>query len=284
MDQAPTAAHRRHAPPLCAHLLAIIATIAFEAAGATLLAQHAVLHGLVLDDAGERPLSGAEVAFPNLGRVARTDSLGSFRIADLPAGQHVVMVRLIGFRPTATALTFGATDTLQRDFLLVVRPAQLATVEVNRAAPATYMAGFEQRRERGFGGFITREMIDKNSEHKLSEIIAGHALGAHLRYIGGTRMAMVGASRGFPSGLKFPAGDLADLALGARPACYSQVYIDGTLVYFPQPDRPLFDVNSLPTNTIEAIETYADEHETPAELRGIYAGCGTLVIWTRHGK
>jgi hypothetical protein len=62
------------------------------------------------------------------------------------------------------------------------------------------------------------------------------------------------------------------------------VYVDGALVYQYgiNPPMPLFNVNSLPPDQIEAVEVYTSAVQIPAQFNTAGSGCGVLVIWTRR--
>jgi hypothetical protein len=59
------------------------------------------------------------------------------------------------------------------------------------------------------------------------------------------------------------------------------VYVDGHMVSGRSQSDPLFDMNSIQPDQIEAIEFYAGPSETPPEYSGLNSTCGVLVIWTR---
>lgn len=247
------------------------------------VAESASLVGTVLADGTERPLASAEVAMPALSRVVRSDSAGNFHIDNIAPGKYVVLVRLIGYAPFATELVFAPRERVERDFLLIVRPVRLAEVDVNAAKPERgKMSEFERRRKAGLGTFITREVFEKNANHRTGDILAAQAMGLEMLRIGGGKEA-VASNRGRSTFKALPYGDDADRRLGAKRACYAQVFVDGSLVYIPEPDRPLFDVNSIPPDQIEAIEFFAGGAQSPPELNPLGATCGTLVIWTRVG-
>ena len=69
---------------------------------------------------------------------------------------------------------------------------------------------------------------------------------------------------------------------GALPACYSDVYMDGVLVYGGS-GSDLFDLNSLMPQMLEAIEFYASGSYVPAEYNRQGSTCGVLLFWTRRG-
>ena len=73
-----------------------------------------------------------------------------------------------------------------------------------------------------------------------------------------------------------------DIAAGARPACYMDVYLDGVLIFDSSKSQyGLFDVNTLQPETIAGIEVYTSASQIPAKYNRTAGGCGVLLIWTR---
>jgi hypothetical protein len=73
-----------------------------------------------------------------------------------------------------------------------------------------------------------------------------------------------------------------DRSLGARPACYVDVYIDGVIVFnSAHPEAGLFDVNTMRPESVEAIEVYSSAAQIPARFNRSSGGCGVMLIWTR---
>lgn len=58
----------------------------------------AVFSGLVTDNTTRKPLTGVTVYFPALQKGSATDTLGRFRVPNLPAGSHKVQVRYLGYK------------------------------------------------------------------------------------------------------------------------------------------------------------------------------------------
>jgi hypothetical protein len=56
-----------------------------------------IFAGVVIDSATKLPIAGTQVSFPALGIGTVTDSLGAFRLRNLPYGKHAVLVRRIGY-------------------------------------------------------------------------------------------------------------------------------------------------------------------------------------------
>lgn len=87
-----------------------------------------------------------------------------------------------------------------------------------------------------------------------------------------------------------PKGDILDspdIAAGAPLACYSDVYLDGILVYNSvagRPPPPLFNLNGMHPDEIQAIEVYTSAVQIPAQYNKTSGGCGVMLIWTRTGR
>jgi hypothetical protein len=56
-----------------------------------------IFAGVVIDSATKLPIAGTEVSLPALHIGTVTDSLGAFRLRNLPYGKHAVLVRRIGY-------------------------------------------------------------------------------------------------------------------------------------------------------------------------------------------
>ena len=249
----------------------------------TLFAQQskrsAVLYGSVLTDPNDRPIVGAEVIVsPTLS--ARTDSAGEFSIK-VPPGAYQVMVRHVGNAPLSALMAFAPGDSLGRDFVLAVEATQLDTVHIVAPAVSDFirlgkMAGFEERKKDGFGTFFDAATLEKQHDRRLSEIIQSRAQVRVMQLGSG---AAIATRRGIS--LNGPSGDGTDRRRGAKPACYSAVWIDGLRVYYPASGKALFDINSLSPDMLQGVEFYPSSATTPTQYSGLGANCGTLLIWTK---
>jgi hypothetical protein len=241
----------------------------------------AELSGSVLADSTDAPLANAEVAIPDLQLATRTSATGEFRIQGITAGQHKVMVRLLGYAPIEATFAFRDGDQLERDFVLAPRPVELSPVKVaEKEKPVRgKMSAFEERRAGGIGSFVTRAELEKQDNRRMSEIL-GTVPGLGVRH-GLSSVAWVTGRRGTS---KARTGDAFNRNQGAKPDCYSDVYIDGSLVYGGSfPGEPLFDINSLSPSGIEAVEFYSGPSQVPVQYNKTGSVCGVLLIWTRVG-
>jgi len=242
----------------------------------------AVLRGLVLEDATDVPLYGAEIAIPNLGIAALSDSTGKFRLPAIAPGRHIVWVRKLGFAPVSTVLAFAEGDTLEREFALVRNVQTLPGVEVTAPKPVRgKLAEFEERRRAGFGHFITEAQLDRMGNRQMAEIMQTIPGPRVIR--GNANNAWIAGGRGEQSLLRAgPALSRIDVARGAkRNTCYAAVVLDGIMVYTGNDEEPLFDINAVLTSSIAGIEFYNGPATMPTKFNGTRATCGLVVIWTK---
>ena len=252
--------------------------VALGAIGTSAGAQQALLLGTVLADSAERPLVNAEVAIPALNVSTLTDSAGTFALGRLPAGTYQVVVRAVGRVPYRETVTFGATDRIERDFLLKRAVNTLAKVEVLAAGAPVDMrlAAYEERRRLGHGKFLTQDVLAKAEGRKLADVLRSHVAG--LRPVAVGSVNAIVSTRGPMRNM--PAGDDFDARQGARPQCYVQVIVDGVIRYRSQRGEKLFDINSIAPDHLAGVEYYTSA-TTPPQYNATGATCGTLILWTR---
>jgi hypothetical protein len=242
----------------------------------------ATFAGAVLADSSERPIAGAVIAIDSLGRTTRTDSLGQFTLAGLPAGTHRATVRAVGHDPLTVDLVLTRGQRLEADLLLVATPPALRAVKVTAEAGArtsVFLADFESRRRFGMGRFITGDQLLAERDRSLSSILRTRVPGLQaIRFGGKTALA---SARGAISLRRLPRGDLSDIAQGATPACYVQVIVNDIVRYRSTPGETLLNIDQFDAAFIEAIEYYSVAQTPPEFNRGSTAACGTLVLWLR---
>ena len=69
--------------------------------------------------------------------------------------------------------------------------------------------------------------------------------------------------------------------MGAKRDCYANVYLDKVLIYSGRDGEPLFNINSIHPDQLEAVEYYAGPSQTPGEYSTLDSTCGVLVLWRR---
>ncbi|HYC51795.1 MAG TPA: carboxypeptidase regulatory-like domain-containing protein [Gemmatimonadaceae bacterium] len=263
-------------------------------------ARAATFVGVVLTDPSQTPIAEAEVAIPALELAVMTDATGRFRMRDVVPGAHDVVVRRVGYGPLNTNILFLPSQTVEKRVLLSKMVA-LDTIAI-RARATAVIPSFEEHRKIGLGKFLTREDLAKQEGRRLSDILTtipglqimpgygNHGWVINTRATRSLRMS---------DGLTGQATSIThstlisdfDKNLGAKPGvCYSQVYLNRSLVYRgwnrppPAAPEPLFDINSINPASIEAIEWYSGSSETPMRYTGNNTRCGVIVIHTRVSR
>ena len=253
------------------------------------LAAQATLIVRVAADTTTRPIPNVYVGVLALGRSSMTDSSGRAVLERLPGGSHRVVARAIGFRPDSTLVELGDGTTREITLKLMTHTPVLEEVLVSAEGTSRIgkMAGYHQRRERGIGRFLDRNLLERN-EHRRTADILNTVPGVYVRY-GYTSKAWASSGRN-ATATGCPTCGSANTAMinpgdrlaGAGPACYMDVYIDGALVYNSSMRyAALYDLNSIEAGSIEAIEVYSSGSNLPAELQRTGGGCGAVLIWMR---
>jgi hypothetical protein len=242
--------------------------------------KRAVFHGYVMADSTLRPIEGAEVILPGLSLATRTKANGSFRILDVPPGAHIVLVRQIGFASANVQLPFAPIAVMSQSFVL--RPTgTITSVGTSEPPKPGRVREFEERRARGIGNFITREQLDARANSRTSDVLAGVPGLRVVRSQSGSQ-AWAASNRGKMSIDNERQPDGGSAARGARPACYSDVYMDGIMLYGGGAGE-LYDLNTLTPAMLEAIEWFVSGGHIPPEYNRSGSACGVLLLWTRRG-
>ena len=229
-----------------------------QTARASAQTQYAILVGMVRDSSGHA-IAGVEVrVLGNDLAIARTNDSGGFRLPNLVAGASSVAVRRMGFAPATVEVRLrpGRTDSLVVSLtsIAALLPGVLVEDEYD-ARSHRLLAGFWERRSRGFGNYITRDEIEKRDPHDFIDI---------ARMVPSVTIS----SRGGRKVLRFNRASARD--------CPPQYFVDGMRIEAGMPDE-------FSPQDVEAVEFYSG----PATLPPLFAPrpfsytCGAVVIWTR---
>ncbi len=234
--------------------------------------------GIVTDDTARAPLQGVEVVVESARRRMITPASGVYLIDSLAPGIHVVLFRKVGYRPVRMRAILTAGDTLRRPIMLSLAPVGLPPIEVTASNEPPGMEAYAARKAAGHGHFIGSEVLRKSENRRVSEVLVtvNGVKPIYQRRSGRTVSFMV-SSRG--------SGSLIN------SSCPMAIWYDGVKVFEPNairsPNSPAGsrdppDINSYAIIGLEAIEVYRGAAETPAELSGTGASCGTIVLWSRR--
>jgi hypothetical protein len=86
---------------------------------------NAALTGTVRVRGSAAGVSGATVSLEGTSLVARTDSLGRYRLSAVPPGPQVLVARRLGYAPSRTPITVPGTGSLEVDILIATSPLEL---------------------------------------------------------------------------------------------------------------------------------------------------------------
>jgi hypothetical protein len=217
------------------------------------------LVGIVRDSAGH-PLPDVQVRLNGTsGPRAITSEAGGFAFGSVVPGVTKILVRRLGFAPDSMQLVLrpGRTDSLVLVMTSVAASLPGVLVE-DEAMDRSHrlLAGFWERRSRGFGNFLTREQIEKRDAHDFVDLTR-MIPSLHVITMNGRRTLRFSGS------------------IGPRD-CPPQYVVDGMRIEAGQPDE-------FTPHDIEAIEFYSGPATIPPQFtnRAFSHTCGVIVIWTR---
>jgi len=300
----------RHA----AHLLASLGLLAAGILPTSLGAQS--IRGTVLDDASKLPISSVMVtllddAGVEVPRGVRTDSLGAFMVHAARAGTWRVKAMRIGYSPVTServVLTIGGLAVVRLRMTTVAQqlvPVQILEQRMLSANELMSTAGFDLRRSRGLGRFLSAEQLADMGQDGVREVLANF----------------------FQPTLFVDADSVLGDVLRMRQGmarCPPEVFLDGRLLATtprqaaitdgPQPITAMdsmraqmrresdqmrvgFDqiaamtlLTSLSAEQLHGIEVYRNNEVPPASLgawfglpRAAIRSCGTVAVWTKAG-
>ena len=215
-----------------------------------------------VSDTGLRAIAGADIQVIGTDSRLTADAAGRFSILQVPAGEFLIWVRKLGYRPVSNLVHVEQGDTLRLAFTLEPTITDLAPVVVTEKFLSPKMREFDERRRAGFGHFLDQAQIEKLNFVHLEAVL-----------------------RTFPSVQLAPRPEGGYGIMSARfGACPMQVYIDG----IPRGNS----TNGLPSpKDVGAIEVYAGPATAPMSFPKGPGGvpdagdarCGIILIWTRDG-
>ncbi|XOV82730.1 MAG: TonB-dependent receptor [bacterium] len=127
--------------------------------------------GRVVNADNEIGLSGAEVVVSTSGRRVYADSNGHFRINNLTAGEHALVVTYPGTQPREAVVNVGETGIVRLDVIMTPLPGITEEMVVvgQRASQASALA--RQRNSDAIASFLTRDAIGQFPDQNVSEAV-----------------------------------------------------------------------------------------------------------------
>lgn len=216
------------------------------------------IEGVVRDSAGAA-IAGADVRVAGSPLSTVTGESGTFTFAAVRAGTASLQVRRLGFAPATfdVAVPAGGTVPVTLTVHEVARELPAVLVRASRKHRYTgYLAGFYERRDRGFGYFLTADEITRTDPRQLTDA---------LRTIPGLSVSY--GPHGF-----------THVRLRGN-TCWPVVVLDGMPAVAAE-----FDLDNIPPEDVAGIEIYSGPATVPAEFVVPFGptACGTIAIWTHH--
>ncbi len=227
------------------------------------------LSGTIVTVADGKPVRGAHVRLID-GPETEANEMGEWSLADAPSGSRMLEVRALGYVPARRRVDVIGDPAPVRVTLSTLK-AVLDTVRITATRLTPDKSGFEERRQSGFGRFLTSADILKAQPVSLSDVF-----------------------RSVP-GLRFEYDDdLVEKRIrmrGSFGTCEPAIYINGLAMttFSPDSTRTGFATVTLSSDDIDTwlrprdvtgIEIYTGE-TAPVEYRQGMSGCGSILIWTK---
>lgn len=121
--------------------------------------------------------------------------------------------------------------------------------------------GFNDRRSRGDGQYITAEEIEKRNPSRLTDILNGKR-GIQIY-------------KGVASNTRGLTTVVTSVPIEKNYCIGFQVFVDAVPMPIP------FDLDEIPPRNIAGIEIYSGTATVPSLLRGGNTTCGVIALWTR---
>ncbi|MGA2382254.1 MAG: TonB-dependent receptor plug domain-containing protein [Gemmatimonadales bacterium] len=214
--------------------------------------------GVVRNRETHAPVPGAIARLEWTGKSVPVDSEGRFELKGLVPGPGLLQIRAIGYQIGSWAVNLAESTVVSKTFDMVEVPIVLPELTAITTPPMEDWrspAGFEQRRRKGDGYFITEEQIKEQQPLTLAEV---------LRTVPGVYTFCNSYS-------------CRVLMLRSTPPCTPEYFLDG----FP---ASLATGPDFPIQGIRGIEIYGDVFSTPIEFQRLGLRCGVIAVWTRMGR
>ena len=185
--------------------LALIIIVAFPAIA---FAQTGVIRGEVIDAENGEVLIGANVIVQGTDKGASTDIDGRYVIRNVPAGDHTIIFRYLGFETKQLDVTIEDGETLELNMELSGTTIQGEEIQVTARQRGQSRALSEQRKSVNIKNVISAEQIETFADNTVSGALSriagmGHG-GTNIRGVGsgsanvtmnGQRMGATGGDR-----------------------------------------------------------------------------------------
>ncbi len=239
----------------------------------------ASLRGYVMDD-GKRPVAGARLIVHESGSgdtIAVTDSSGAYGFRALRGGTVVITVDKIGMTPLRSAVDLMEQRETTASFVLI-RPAFELDLITVRARASLEQSGFDYRRSRRRGFFLTGTELATSDALVVSTVLMSAPTLTQWGSNASGRPLLTGPLQCTP--LLFVDGMLTAMPAFKKTFGSTPFTADQSRFPAPGPDVPPDIDTVLPFALIGGVEVYAPG-EAPARFADPRSRCSSIVLWSK---
>lgn len=256
------------------------------------------IRGSVLDQETGEPIEGAVLRLLPDGPDGLTGSNGTFKIEDVPPGQHDMEIHHVGYGTALVPVAISPGEALHLTIRLKARAIEMAPlqVQVEQEIRLSYLEnrGFYERAEEGggFGHFMTPREIERRNPLRVSHILqqmpgvgiqrdcgSGAEGYGRCRKVPYMKASAPTGTGGFSRSQNRRSGNVVTTDNRGMRGCPATVYVDGHKVAVGEMGLDAI----VPATEISAIEVYRGASAMAPTFIDSDARCGVVVLWTRRG-
>ena len=239
-----------------------------------LLAQSAEVRGIVTDSVTSQPIIGVTLRLTGTDDSsevlqASTDGEGRFLIAELAEGTYELFLNAIGYKQRELEFDLSERESFELPhyalWLSPTPPTELEAVQVQGEQIPAGLRGFYERRQEGFGRFLTREDVESKNPKTSYDILRG---------VPGIR---VRPNPSYGRGFDTSRHVIESLRVAGLGTCPMLVFLNGGLI---GPSSTVNIDNLVSPDMVHAVEVYATVSGLPARFNVPGASCGVIAFWS----
>jgi TonB-dependent starch-binding outer membrane protein SusC len=237
---------------------------------ADLLAQTTgTVTGVVTDQATQQPLAGVQVVVVGTNQSTITNQQGNFLILNVPAGERMLRVQVLGYSAEDTPVLVRAGETSRVNIGL-----RVSAIELDEVVVSAVTGRAERRRELGTNtGTISSQEIARAPITKMADVLQGRVAGVQLQGVAGS----IGTSQ------RIRIRGANSISLSNEPLIYVDgVQFSNTRGGFAVGGQDYSRLNDLNPEDMASIEILRGP--AASALYGTAAANGVILITTRRGQ
>jgi TonB-dependent starch-binding outer membrane protein SusC len=250
-------------------IAAVLALAAVTSADLLAQATTGTVTGVVTDQATQQPLAGVQVVVVGTNQSTITNQQGNFLILNVPEGQRMLRVQVLGYAPDDTPVTVRAGETAR-----VTVGLRVSAIELDEVVVSAVTGRAERKRELGTNSAsISAQEIERAPITKMADVLVGRAAGVQLQGVAGS----IGTSQ------RIRIRGANSISLSNEPL----IFVDGVqfsntrggFAVGGQDYSRLNDINPEDIANMEILKGPA-----ASALYGTAAANGVILITTRRGQ